>query len=90
MTPHVYSTLSILPSSQKGQFYQEVQFCKKPGNDYILTGDPKSFCYQTYWPGLKTKSQLPTSKYSNVTSSPVVILRHPKFSEDSFRWSQSM
>lgn len=86
MTLHLYRTLSILPPSRKGRFYREVWFYKRPWNDDILTGDPRGYVIKLTGLGLR-----PNPYYllqNTVTSSPVVIMRYPKFGETSFRWSQ--
>lgn len=88
MILRLYRTLSLLPSSQKGQVYQEVQFYKMPRNDDIFTGDPRGYVIKLTGLGLK-----PNPYYllqNTVTSSPVVVMRYPKFSETSFRWSQTV
>lgn len=91
-TPKVSDDTALLQNtfhltfSQKGQFYQEVQFHKKPWNDGTLTGDPRGYVIKLSGLGLR-----PNTYYllqNTVTSSPVVIMRYPKFSETSFRWSQ--
>lgn len=91
-SPKVGDDTAPLPNTfnftflQKGQFYQEVLFHKKPWNDDKLTRDPR--VYDIKLTGLGLRANPYYLLQNTVTSSPVVIMRNPKFSETSFRLSQ--
>lgn len=93
-TPKVSDDTAPLPNTfnftflQKGQFYQVVRFYKKPWNEGKLTGDPRGYVIKLTSLGLRAN---PYCLLQNiVTSSSVVIMRNPKFSETSFRRSQTV